>query len=152
MGLFKAKRSCLQYWMFGLTLRGRNLNHRFITPTWRRLLSPSMHFGEPGSPSFSFPLSLSIPQGVPPGLLRVLTPALHCLSSMPPLLTLLRKDWGGGLWASGPWARLPDQCSPPRPVLNTPGGSLCVHKTLRAGFQASFQSKLWELGVGKVGF
>ena len=60
---------------------GRNLNHRFITPTWRRLLFPSMPFGEPGSPFFSFPLSLSIPQGSLQACCE--SEQLHCISCLP---------------------------------------------------------------------
>lgn len=102
-----------------------------------------MHFGGLGLPPFSFPLSLRVPQGIPPGLLQVLTPAAFPVFRAP-TLDPSPERLGGGLWASGPWVQ------PPRPAVNTPGGGLCVHKTLRAGFQASFQSKLGELGVGKT--
>ena len=57
----KPRGQCLQYWVFELILRGRNPSNRFIPPAWRRFLTPTMHFGEPGSPSFRLPWSLSVP-------------------------------------------------------------------------------------------
>lgn len=104
----KPRGQCLQYWVFELMLRGRNPSNRFIPPAWRRFLTPTMHFGEPGSPPFRLPWSLRVPHR-PSSTVPAPSPNKHYRLPSPPPSALPWKDWGGGLWSSAPGLSLPDQ-------------------------------------------
>ena len=142
---FKAKRALSSVWDVCAYMKEEIWTTGSSLPPGEGSCFPACPLGSLGLPSLAFlcpwasPRDPSRPVASPNSCTAF--PVFHA-----PTLTLPWKDWGGGLWASDPWAQ------PPGPVVNTPGGGLCVHKSLRAGLQASFQSKLWELGVEQVRF